>query len=113
MLEKDSIILKKILKYCNIIKELLDSFEFSRDDYINKQIFQLSTDMCIFQIGELSIHVSEDFKLKHLDIPWAKMKGMRNIHAHEYDMVDREQMWITLTEDIPKLEEKIFKLIKK
>ena len=38
------------------------------------------------------------------------MKGMRNIHAHEYDNVNREQMWITLTEDIPTLKCKLLKL---
>ena len=107
MLEKDKVILQKIVKYCDKIKELLDEIENKKETYLKKEIYQLSTDMCIFQLGELSVHVSEDFKLKHLEIPWAEMKGMRNIHAHEYDNVNREQMWYTLTEDIPKLKEKI------
>ena len=110
MLEKDKIIIKKLIKYCNNISEILSTINNEKEKYLYNNIFQLSTDMCIFQIGELSSHMSEDFKLKHLDIPWAEMKGMRNIHAHEYDNVNREQMWITLTEDIPTLKCKLLKL---
>lgn len=113
MLEKNKIILQKIKKYCDKIKTLLAEIDNKKETYLNKELYQLSTDMCIFQIGELSVHVSEDFKLKHLEIPWAEMKGMRNIHAHEYDNVNREQMWYTLTEDIPKLKEKINSVLDK
>ena len=113
MLEKDKTILQKIIKYCNKIKELLDEIQNKKEIYLNKEIYQLSTDMCIFQIGKLSVHISEDFKLKHLEIPWAEMKGMRNIHAHEYDNINREQMWYTLTKDIPKLKEKIVFILNK
>ena len=109
MLEKDKIIIKKLIKYCDNISEILTTINNEKDKYLNNNIFQLSTDMCIFQIGELSSHVSTDFKKKHCDIPWAEMKGMRNIHAHEYDNVNREQMWITLTEDIPTLKSKLLK----
>lgn len=68
--------------------------------------------MCVYQIGELSIYISEDFKKEHLEIPWANMRGMRNIHAHEYDNVNRIQMWNTLVNDIPTLKNIIFKLVK-
>lgn len=110
MLEKDKVIIKKLIKYCDNISEILLTINNEKDKYLDNNIFQLSTDMCIFQIGELSSHMSEEFKQKHLDIPWAEMKGMRNIHAHEYDNVNREQMWITLTEDIPMLKSKLFKI---
>ena len=110
MLDKDKIIINKLIKYCNEINTILVSINNDKNTYLNNAIYQLSTDMCIFQIGELSIHMSDEFKLKHLNIPWAEMKGMRNIHAHEYDNVDREQMWITLTEDIPVLKTKLLKI---
>ncbi len=110
MQSKDKVILKKLIKYCNEIERILDSIDNDKSRYINEIIYQLSTDMCVFQLGELSVHMSEEFKLKHLDIPWAEMRGMRNIHAHEYDNVNREQMWITLVEDIPKLKDKLLKI---
>ncbi len=110
MLKKDNVIIKKLIRYCDNINDILAEINNDKSVYLNKNIYQLSTDMCIFQIGELSTHMSEEFKLKHLEIPWAEMKGMRNIHAHEYDNVNREQMWITLTEDIPILKSKLLKI---
>ena len=36
-------------------------------------------------------------------IPWYAIKGMRNLHAHDYDRVDLDIVWNTLKEDIPDL----------
>ena len=70
MLEKDKIIIKKLIKYCNNINDILVGINNDKSVYLNKNIYQLSTDMCIFQIGELFTHMSEEFKLKHLEIPF-------------------------------------------
>ena len=111
MLDKDIRIIEKILHYCNETQSLISEFKKNNKDYMNDSAFQLSTDMCIFQIGELSIHVSEELKKNNLQIPWAEMRGLRNVHAHEYDNVDRKKMWETLTKDIPDLAKKLEKLI--
>lgn len=111
MREKDKEIIEKILKYCTQIEKIIDEFKEKNIKYIENTIFQLSTDMCIFQIGELSIHVSDNFKIEHTDVPWAEMRGMRNIHAHEYDNVDREKMFRTLIEDIPNLKKKLESIV--
>ncbi|MBR1553001.1 MAG: DUF86 domain-containing protein, partial [Schwartzia sp.] len=36
-------------------------------------------------------------------IPWHKIYGLRNRLFHDYDGVDKLQMWIVISEDIPKL----------
>lgn len=111
MLENDKDKLNKILEYCKKIEEILSKHNNSKEEYENNFEFQLSTDMCIYQIGEISVHVSEEFKKKHLECPWAAMKAMRNIHAHDYEIVDRKIMWDTLTKDIPDLEAKIKEIV--
>lgn len=113
MLEKDRQIIKKILKYCNEISCLILEFENDKKDYLDNSAFQLSTDMCVFQIGELSVHISDDLKKNNKQIPWAEMRGLRNVHAHEYDNVDRKKMWETLTKDIPDLELKLKSILNK
>lgn len=37
------------------------------------------------------------------EIPWAKMKGIRNLLVHEYFGVDEEILWRTIQEDLPGL----------
>jgi uncharacterized protein with HEPN domain len=43
----------------------------------------------------------------HSQIPWYAIKGMRNLHAHDYEKVDLNIVWNTLTEDIPDLLNKL------
>ena len=36
-------------------------------------------------------------------IPWKAIRGFRNIAAHQYDVIDFEDVYKTVTEDIPLL----------
>lgn len=67
--------------------------------------------MCIVQIGEYVTRLSDDFKQEHSEIPWRTIKGMRNVATHQYDRIDFEIMWNTLTESVPELEEKLMLII--
>ena len=107
----NKIVIQKIIGYCDIINDLVKRFDSSFDLYISDMAFQLSCNMCILQIGELTKHLSDDFKEKYSEIPWHDIKSMRNIHAHEYEKVNFEYMWATLTEDIPELKENLTKIL--
>ena len=54
-------------------------------------------------IGEAAKNVSPQLKEKYADIPWKEMAGMRDILIHEYFGVDLEEVWETVTRDIPEL----------
>ena len=108
--DKNIIIVKKMVKYCDKILEIKEKENLTKEKYMSSDIIQLAIDMCIFQLTELSIHLDDAFKLKHIDIPWAQIKGMRNIHAHEYDKIDRNIIWNTIEHDIDVLKNKLVKL---
>jgi uncharacterized protein with HEPN domain len=44
-------------------------------------------------IGEMVIRLSEDFKNQYPEIEWHKIKGLRNIAAHDYFGIDAEEVW--------------------
>lgn len=73
--------------------------------------FQYACNMCIIQIGELANRLSDEVKEANKDIPWRAIKGMRNLHAHDYENVDLEIVWNTLAEDIQALKETLEKLL--
>lgn len=54
-----------------------------------------------------------DFIQKHPELPWAQMRGMRNIAIHEYFFVDLEIVWTTVKDDFPKLKQQIDALLKR
>jgi uncharacterized protein with HEPN domain len=54
-------------------------------------------------IGEAAKQISEHVQSRFPQIPWAKMKGMRNVVVHEYFRVDLKILWQTITCDLPGL----------
>ncbi|MCI5687634.1 MAG: DUF86 domain-containing protein [Emergencia sp.] len=107
----DVITIRKMLNYCKDIEALMDKYERNFQLYQTEISYQYSCNMCIIQIGELVSRLSEEFLEKHSEIPWHAIKAMRNLHAHDYDNINFEIVWETLTKDIPELEEALQKII--
>ena len=62
-------------------------------------------------IGEASNNLSEEFRERHPDIVWRRMKDMRNFLIHEYFGVNIKVVWDTCREDLPKLSKLINDLL--
>lgn len=54
-------------------------------------------------IGEAATHVPDGVQAGAPLVPWRKMKGMRNIAAHEHFGIDVSTFWQTATVDVPAL----------
>ena len=58
-------------------------------------------------IGEMIDKISDEFKKKHPEIEWVKIKGFRNIVAHDYFGIDAEEVWQIIKTKIPTLKSDI------
>ena len=103
MNERDKSILEHILRYCNEIDDANCQFGNSVDVLKTNSAYKNALSMCILQIGELVILLSDEFKSIYNEIPWNDIKSMRNIAAHQYHKFDLDTLWETITDDIPKL----------
>ncbi len=54
-------------------------------------------------IGEAAGRISEETRAAHGDIPWNAIIGMRNRLVHAYFEIDRDIVWVAVTEEIPAL----------
>ena len=54
-------------------------------------------------IGEAAGHVPEEVVVASPQIPWARMRGMRNLAVHEYFGIDVNVLWGTVTGNLPSL----------
>ena len=54
-------------------------------------------------IGEMVDKLSQEFKNNHPEIEWLKIKGFRNIVAHDYFGIDAEEVWQIIRDKIPEL----------
>lgn len=84
----------------------LDLAAFSRDERTVEAVC-----FALVVIGEAAGHVPEDVQARAPGIPWKKMKGMRNIAAHEYFGLDLETIWHTATVDVPALKPLLDRLL--
>ncbi len=75
---------EKILSYCSTLSE--DTF--LADDML--------AEACVFniiQIGEATRQLSDDFMAKYANIPWSRIRGLRNRIVHDYDGIDHPLIW--------------------
>ena len=89
----DKIIIQKIIEYCKDIAEAIADFKISYATYESVKIYRSGLDNFVFQLCELTIRVSEEFKAEHEEINWHQMRGLRNIHAHDYEKIKPDKMW--------------------
>jgi uncharacterized protein with HEPN domain len=61
-MKNDIDLLRHIVKYCNEIDETVEHFGDSFEMLQSSSPYKNATAMCVFQIGELSGHLSDDFK---------------------------------------------------
>lgn len=54
-------------------------------------------------IGEAVGRISPPFREKNPEIPWDRIKAMRNRMIHRHDDVDMTIIWDTVQESIPQL----------
>ena len=54
-------------------------------------------------LGEATKCIPMDFRMKHPDIPWSKMAGMRDVLIHDYMGINLRRVWTVIEHDLPQL----------
>lgn len=111
MSKEDSIFLKHILESIDLLEK------YTKD--VTEEEFLFSTekqDLAMRRleiIGEAVRNLSEEFRMKHKEIPWNKAMATRNILIHHYFGVDLETVWDTVTISIPEFKKQVQELFDK
>ena len=93
---------------------LVDMLEFAREvvafarsrsraDLDRDKALLRSLERALELVGECARRMSLVTREAHPSIPWQDIIGMRNIIAHEYGRVDRDEIWKTVQRDAPRL----------
>ena len=110
MLNKDEHSLKAILeaisKIHRFIKDHSDQDSFYNDDKAFDAVM-----MNFIVIGEMVSRISDSFKKANPQINWNRIKGFRNLVAHDYFGIDAEEVWQVILNDLPTLSKEIVKLV--
>ena len=106
---RDKSSLLDILNACESIERYIKNKAFN--DFDKDEMMQDAVIRKIEILGEASNRISEETKTRFPDLPWDKMKGMRNILIHMYDELDLNIIWDTISKDIPNLQNNLRKIL--
>lgn len=102
MLTKDRDSLLNIMEAIEKINEYSATFQSADSLYQDSKSFDAVL-MNFIVVGEMVSKLSEQFTTGHPEIEWWKIKGLRNIVAHDYFGVDAEEVWQIIHSKIPEL----------
>ena len=100
---KDKGIILQIIYRCERIIKKINNI--SEEQFNNNCDVQELICFNLFQIGELSKNLSEEFIKQYNKVPWKLIINMRNRIVHGYDSIDLKIIWETSNNNIKELVE--------
>ncbi len=110
MLTKDKTNLLGILEAVEKIEKYSSSFHNPDELFQNTVNFDAVL-MNFILIGEMVARLSSQLRERNNHIEWVKIKGLRNIIAHDYFGVDAEEVWQIITTHLPKLKSELLQVL--
>ena len=83
----------------------------TKERFLADRTLLLAFERSLEIIGEAVAKLDEAFKEAHPDVPWRKIRALRNIVAHVYWEVDYDIIWDVVCCEIPTLQEQVNTLL--
>lgn len=103
--------IEDILESIARIKEYTEGMSFEQFQSDKKTIDAVLRNLEI--IGEAVRHIPETIQERYSDLPWAEMRAMRNIVAHQYFGVNLNIIWNTAQNNLPPIVAKLEEILRK
>lgn len=105
MNNRDYQLLKKIADEILVAEAILDGV--TEEDFLEDEKLKRAVSMTLINIGELVKNLSNELKLKDKSIPWREISGLRDLAAHKYQTLRMEDVFLTVSKELPDLLYKI------
>ena len=102
MPDSDKLNILSIQEAVDKIFDYTQSFSNADEFHDNQRDFD-AVMMNFIVIGEMVSRLSETFIEQNGHVDWFKIRGFRNIVAHNYFGIDAEEVWQIIQTHIPKL----------
>lgn len=82
---------------------------FGKERWEAERPLRLAGEAVIGRLGDIAGKLPEEVIKATPEIPWREVKGMRIIAAHAYHRIDYDEVWVTLRDDIPRLNDAVMR----
>jgi uncharacterized protein with HEPN domain len=103
------LLLEDMLESCDRILEYTKELSF--EDFKKNYLVVDAVVRNFTIIGEAAGRIPEEYKVKHSEIKWDRIRGFRNRIVHDYFGIDYQIVWIIIENNIPELRDLIRKII--
>ena len=101
MQHRDRIVLQKVISEIDVGTSLLGNADL--ESFLENEMQKRAVGMTVINIGELIKNVSDELRVKHKEVPWKAVAGMRDLAAHKYQTLRMEDVYNTAKNDFPEL----------
>lgn len=110
-IKNDKYYLEKIINDINFV--INNTMNMTLEEFDSDELINSAVNFKFVQISENVSKLTNSFIALNSNIPWNKIKGLRNKIVHDYDNVFFDVIYYTIKNDLPSLLEKLNILIKK
>jgi len=75
----------------------------TRSDLETDEMLSLALVRLLEVLGEAANRIPGDEQVRHPEIPWSQIVGLRNRLIHGYDSIDFDILWQVVRQDLPPL----------
>ena len=101
---------KELLHIKGWLERVDEIVERGKDDYVADGLLLEAGDSLMMKLGEAANRLSRLGVLAPVGVEWALAVANRNFLVHQYDEIDRDLTWQTLSVDLPAWNESLHKL---
>jgi uncharacterized protein with HEPN domain len=84
-----------------------------RQVFDDDPVVRLAAEAAVTRIGEAASRLPDEITALATDVPWAQIRGMRNVMTHAYFDIETDVLWTTIARDIPALVAQVTVLIER
>ena len=102
---------QKIYDYATKLVDYIKENNIQKENLLNDFSLQWLVTTPLYNIGEQAYYLSNEYKDKYSDIPWAMISGLRHRLVHDYDGTNWNIIVEVVYEELPALIEQIKELV--
>lgn len=111
MSARDLSIVEKMLGEVRIVAIMMAGADL--ESFLEDEKLKRAVCMTVINVGELTKGLSDEFRSEHRDVPWKAIAGFRDVAAHKYQTLRMEDVYATVSDDFPDLEQKLEQMLQK